>query len=97
MAKDLRDGLVTIEGAARDYGVVARGDPPEIDAAATEALRATLRTTRGRLPDVAWQARIGRRRRQQSPDLLEQYLVVHRLAQNRPQRLALGTRECCSR
>ena len=54
MAKDLRDGLVTIEGAARDYGVVARGDPPEIDAAATETLRATLRTTRARLPDVAW-------------------------------------------
>ena len=36
VAKDLRDGLVTIEGAARDYGVVARGDPPVIDAAATE-------------------------------------------------------------
>jgi len=54
VAKDLRDGLVTIEGAARDYGVVARGDPPEIDGAATEALRATLRTTRTRLPDVAW-------------------------------------------
>ena len=44
VAKDLRDGLVTIEGAARDYGVVARGDPPEIDPAATETLRATLRT-----------------------------------------------------
>jgi len=40
VAKDLRDGLVTIEGAARDYGVVAHGDPPEIDLAATEALRA---------------------------------------------------------
>ena len=39
VAKDLRDGLVTIEGAARDYGVVARGDPPEIDAAATARLR----------------------------------------------------------
>ncbi len=54
VAKDLRDGLVTIEGAARDYGVVARGDPPEIDVTATEALRATLRTIRARLPDVAW-------------------------------------------
>jgi N-methylhydantoinase B len=54
--KDLRDGLVTIEGAARDYGVVARGDPPEIDAAATETLRARLSGTRGRLPDVAWEA-----------------------------------------
>ena len=56
VAKDLRDGLVTIEGAARDYGVVAHGDPPEIDAAATETLRAKLRITRGRLPDVAWQS-----------------------------------------
>jgi N-methylhydantoinase B len=54
VAKDLRDGLVTIEGAARDYGVVARGDPPEIDPAATETLRATLTTTRAKLPDVAW-------------------------------------------
>lgn len=43
VAKDLRDGLVTIAGAERDYGVVARGDPPEIDAAATEALRAARR------------------------------------------------------
>jgi N-methylhydantoinase B len=55
VAKDLRDGLVTIERAARDYGVVAHGDPPEIDAAATETLRAKLKITRGRLPDVAWE------------------------------------------
>ncbi len=41
LAKDLRDGLVTIEGAARDYGIVATGDPPIIDMAATEALRAS--------------------------------------------------------
>jgi hypothetical protein len=54
VAKDLRDGLVTPARAAHDYGVVARGDPPEIDAAATETLRGTLRTTRARLPDVAW-------------------------------------------
>ena len=54
VAKDLRDGLVTIEGAARDYGVVARGDPPEIDHMATEMLRATLRATRAPLPDAAW-------------------------------------------
>jgi N-methylhydantoinase B len=39
VAKDLRDGLVTIEGAARDYGVVALGDPPQIDTTATETLR----------------------------------------------------------
>ncbi len=54
VAKDLRDGLVTIEAAAHDYGVVARGDPPAIDEAATETLRAKLRTTRKPLPDVAW-------------------------------------------
>jgi N-methylhydantoinase B len=56
VAKDLRDGLVTIEGAARDYGVVAHGDPPEIDGAATETLRTKLRITRGRLPDVSWES-----------------------------------------
>ncbi len=44
VAKDLRDGLVTIDGAARDYGVVAVGDPPVIDETATEALRARLRS-----------------------------------------------------
>jgi len=54
-ARDLRDGLVTIEGAARDYGVVSSGDPPLIDEAATEALRARLRATRKRLPNVAWE------------------------------------------
>ncbi|MGA9869445.1 MAG: hydantoinase B/oxoprolinase family protein [Acetobacteraceae bacterium] len=54
VAKDLRDGLVTIDGAARDYGVVARGDPPEIDEPATAALRAHLRATRAPLPAVAW-------------------------------------------
>ncbi len=43
VAKDLRDGLVTIEGAARDYGVVATGDPPVIDEAATAALRGRMR------------------------------------------------------
>ena len=43
VAQDLRSGLVTIEGAARDYGVVAHGDPPQIDLAATAALRAKRR------------------------------------------------------
>jgi N-methylhydantoinase B len=43
VAKDLRDGFVTIEGAARDYGVVAHGDPPAIDEAATAALRGRRR------------------------------------------------------
>jgi N-methylhydantoinase B len=42
---DVRDGYVTIAGAARDYGVVVLGDPDEdpeglvIDAAATARLR----------------------------------------------------------
>jgi N-methylhydantoinase B len=55
VAKDLRDGLVTIEGAARDYGVVARGDPPVIDEAATEALRAMDRPPPQ--PSPAWRER----------------------------------------
>jgi N-methylhydantoinase B len=55
VARDLRDGLVTIAAAARDYGVVASGDPPLIDLAATAALRAELRATRPPLPDVAWE------------------------------------------
>jgi len=54
VARDLRDGLVTIAAAARDYGVVAAGDPPLIDHPATEALRTRLRVTRPKLPDVAW-------------------------------------------
>ncbi|MCW3477130.1 hydantoinase B/oxoprolinase family protein [Limobrevibacterium gyesilva] len=54
VAKDLRDGLVTIEGAARDYGVVAGGDPPIIDHAATHALRTQLRAKRKPAPIVAW-------------------------------------------
>jgi N-methylhydantoinase B len=43
--RDVRDGYVTIEGAARDYGVVVSGDPdrdPEglaLDLEATERLR----------------------------------------------------------
>ena len=44
--RDVRDGYVTIEGAARDYGVVVTGDPEEdpeglaVDVEATERLRA---------------------------------------------------------
>jgi N-methylhydantoinase B len=59
VARDLRDGLVTIEGAARDYGVVAAGDPPVVDVIATEALRARLRMERAPLPDVAWEPAAG--------------------------------------
>ncbi|WP_226017419.1 hydantoinase B/oxoprolinase family protein [Novosphingobium sp. FKTRR1] len=48
VAKEIVQGLVTAEGA-RAYGVVA--DPAgTVDAAATEALRAELRATRGDLP-----------------------------------------------
>jgi N-methylhydantoinase B len=53
VARDLRDGLVTSVAAARDYGVVAHGDPPVIDEAATETLRTRLRAERAPLPDVA--------------------------------------------
>jgi N-methylhydantoinase B len=47
--RDVRDGYVTVAGAARDYGVVVVGDPEEdpeglaVDAAATEKLRAERR------------------------------------------------------
>src|SRR6202012_5772819 len=39
VARDLRDGLVTIEAAARDYGVVAAGDPPGVEPAPPPAPR----------------------------------------------------------
>jgi N-methylhydantoinase B len=55
VARDLRDELVTIEAAARDYGVVAAGNPPVIDEAATEMLRARLRAERTPLPTPAWE------------------------------------------
>jgi N-methylhydantoinase B len=48
VSKDVRDGYVTIEGAARDYGVVITGDPdndPEglqIDQPATDRRRAEM-------------------------------------------------------
>jgi N-methylhydantoinase B len=48
--RDVRDGYVTVAGAARDYGVVVRGDPekdPEglvLDLEATERLRQSLRS-----------------------------------------------------
>jgi N-methylhydantoinase B len=47
--RDVRDEYVTIEGAARDYGVVVKGDPKkdpeglELDLDATEKLRAERR------------------------------------------------------
>ncbi len=54
--RDISEGLVSIAAAARDYGVVASGDPPRIDAAATTALRARLRTSRPPFPAVAREA-----------------------------------------
>jgi hypothetical protein len=45
---DVRDGYVSVDGAAREYGVVVAGDPvwqPEalrVDTPATEALRARM-------------------------------------------------------
>jgi N-methylhydantoinase B len=50
--RDVRDGYVTIEGAARDYGVVVSGDPEEdpeglvLDLEGTESLRKSLRDRR---------------------------------------------------
>jgi N-methylhydantoinase B len=50
--RDVRDGYVTIAGAARDYGVVVSGDPdldPEnlvVDEGATADLRAQMRADR---------------------------------------------------
>jgi N-methylhydantoinase B len=49
---DVRDGYVSIEGAARDYGVVITGDPDEdpegldVDLEATERLRSARRSER---------------------------------------------------
>jgi N-methylhydantoinase B len=48
VGKEITQGLVTADGA-RDYGVVASGKG-EVDAGATEALRAKLRAGRGDLP-----------------------------------------------
>jgi len=52
VCRDVRDEYVSVEGAARDYGVVVSGDPvadPEglsVDLPATESLRARLRAER---------------------------------------------------
>jgi N-methylhydantoinase B len=40
---DVRDGFVSRRAAEEVYGVVLRGDPPELDVAATESLRARSR------------------------------------------------------
>jgi N-methylhydantoinase B len=60
--RDVRDGYVTLDGAARDYGVVVTGDPdqdPEnlvVDLEATARLRESLRAAReaaGAGPDAS--------------------------------------------
>ena len=53
--KDISEGLVSIAAAARNYGVVAAGDPPRVDEAATAALRARLKASRPPYPAVAWE------------------------------------------
>lgn len=45
--KDVRNELVSVEGARRDYGVVVREGPLRLDLPATAALRASLRDRRG--------------------------------------------------
>jgi N-methylhydantoinase B len=51
--QDVRQGKVSVEAARDNYGVVLKpsgqDDPPEIDLAASEALRAKLRGARGPL------------------------------------------------
>lgn len=48
--KDVRNGLVSIEKARRDYGVVLDAETLAIDESATETLRAELREKRGEYP-----------------------------------------------
>jgi N-methylhydantoinase B len=55
VAVDLREGKISFAGAARDYGVVAAGHPPVIDAAATAALRQKLKASRAPTPSPAWE------------------------------------------
>jgi N-methylhydantoinase B len=49
--EDVRDGKVSAEAAARDYGVVLDGSGREVDPIATKARREALRAARG---PVAW-------------------------------------------
>jgi N-methylhydantoinase B len=48
--KDARNGLVSIEKAQRDYGVILNATDFSIDAAATENLRREMREKRGEYP-----------------------------------------------
>ena len=54
MRHDVWQGKVSLEAARDDYGVVLKpngsDDPPELDVAATNALRIKLCASRGALP-----------------------------------------------
>ncbi len=56
VSRDVRNELLSVEKAARDYGVVVLPAPWRVDGPATEALRARLRRARGPepLPTVRW-------------------------------------------
>lgn len=45
--RDVRNELLSVEAARRDYGVAVEAGPLRVDAAATEALRAAMRQRRG--------------------------------------------------
>lgn len=51
VARDVRNGLVTVNAAERDYGVVT-SEAGMVDTPATEARRASIRAGRGPLPAV---------------------------------------------
>ena len=51
VAADVRQGYVTLEAAAEHYGVVIDPETLEVDAAATERLRAARRAAAGK-PDA---------------------------------------------
>ena len=51
--EDVRNEFVSIDGAARDYGVVVCGESLTVDSVATATQRAALRESRGRSADAA--------------------------------------------
>jgi N-methylhydantoinase B len=54
--RDVRNELVSLEGARADYGVVLAGEPLVVDEAATRALRERVRRERNwpRTPAISW-------------------------------------------
>ena len=57
VCEDVRNELVSLEAARRDYGVVIAGTPPAVDIPATEELRRRLRARRDwpQPPAVSWE------------------------------------------